>query len=291
MRHHLILMLLASVAALPTAALGQAAPRVSHVEPGTPNILGKIGIDQKLGAQVPMDATFTDEFGKQVTLGSLLRDRPAILVLNYFDCPQLCGLVLNDLSRTLKVMPTEPNKDFDVIAVSFDPRDTHQIARAKRDAYAAEYERATGRRGTTGGWHFLVGRQPQIAALCGAVGFRYAWDEKQQQYAHAAGVMVLTPQGKVSRYFYGIDYRPNDLRLAVSEAAGEKLSSPVEQVLLYCFAYDPSTGRYSLAIWRGVKAASAVTFLGLLGLVGTLGWRERRRRIGAAGATEAGVAP
>ena len=286
MRHFLLVALLL----FPAAALGQAAPQLQAPVPGTPGILSGVGIDQKLGAQVPMDDTFTDEFGKPVKVGDLLHDRPAILVLNYFDCPQLCGLVLNDLSRTLKVMPTEVGKDFDVIAVSFDPRDTHQIAHAKRDAYAAEYERATGRRGTRGGWHFLVGQEPQIRRLTDAVGFRYQWDEKHQQYAHAAGVMVLTPEGKVARYFYGIDYRSNDLRLAVSEAAGEKLSSPVEQIVLYCFAYDPSTGRYSLAIWRGVKAASALTFVGLVGLVGTLVVRDKRKaRRAKMAPTEQGV--
>ena len=274
---------LALVLALsPAPALGQSAPPAVGPQPTVPGILGEVGIDQNLGAAVPLDAPFDDEFGRTTTLRAVLGgprgDRPAVLVLNYFTCPQLCSLVLNDLSRTLKVMETSVGKDFDVVAVSFDPRDTAELARKKRDNYAAEYERATGRTGTTRGWRFLTGHEPSVEALCRAVGFRYRWDEKQQQFAHAAGVIVLTPGGRVSRYFYGIDYRPNDLRLALSNAAGEKLSSPVERVLLYCFAYDPSTGRYSLAIWRLVNAAAVVTAFGVGVLILALLWRERRQK-------------
>ena len=264
---------------LPVGAFGQTAPPDATPQPLNHGVLDRVGIDQNLGATVPLDAVFTDELGEPTTLAALLRDRPAVLVLNYFNCPQLCGLVLNDLSRTLKVMPTTVGVDFDVIAVSFDPRDTPQIARLKRDNYAADYERATGRKNTTGGWHFLTGKPPEIDRLCETVGFRYAWDENQQQYAHAAGVIVLTPGGRVSRYFYGIDYRPDDLRLSLSSAAGDKLSSPVEKVLLYCFAYDPSTGRYSLAIWRLVKGAAAATAVGLTLLVGLLLRHERRKAV------------
>ena len=265
---------------LPVSASAQSAPKDGR--PVIAGILNKVGIDQKLGARVPVDATFTDEEGRPVKLGDVIGHRPAILVLNYFDCPQLCGLVLNDLSRTLKVMPLTAGKDFDVLAVSFDPTDVPAVAKAKRDGYVRDYERVSGKTGTAGGWHFLTGRQPEIDRLCEAVGFRYAWDASKQQYAHAAGVMVLTPDGRVARYFYGIEYRPTDLRLAIDEAAGGKLSSPVEQVLLYCFAYDPSTGRYSLAIWNTVKIGAALTALGLVALVGTLLWRERRQKQRAA---------
>jgi protein SCO1/2 len=267
------------VLALATVArAGDFAPPEAITSPTTrPAVLDEVGIDQKLGVQVPGDLVFRDETGRDVKLGDYFgkSHRPIILTLVYYKCPMLCTMVLNELVRTMNGMSTlTAGKDFDVLSVSFDPKETPDLAAAKRTQYLHEY----GKRGELGGWHFLVGSEDSIKQLTRAVGFRYAWDPKFQQYAHASGLMILTPEGKVARYFYGVDYVPKDVRLALVEASDNKIGSPVEQIMLYCFHYDPSTGRYSLAVTNLLKVAATITMLALGGFIWINVRRERVQR-------------
>jgi len=237
-----------------------------------PSILEKVGIDQKLGDSVPGDLLFKDEDGHVVRLQQYLGKRPTVLVLAYFQCPMLCTMVLNDVLRTIRAMSETVGKDFDIITVSFDPSDTPRMAALKKETYLAQYDRP----GAEAAWHFLTGDQSSITSLTKAVGFRYAWDQSSKTFAHASGIMVLSPQGKISRYFYGIDYAPQDLRLALLEASDGKTGSLAEQTLLYCFQYNPATGRYGLAINRALKAGGLLTMLALGSTIVLLLRRERR---------------
>jgi protein SCO1/2 len=255
---------------------GDFPPPPAPASPSTqPDILKDVGIDQKLGAQVPTDLVFRDESGAEVKLGDYFArtNRPIILTLVYYKCPMLCTMVLNEVVRTMNGLSAlTAGKDFDVLSVSFDPRETPQLAAAKRQQYLHEY----GSRGALGGWHFLVGNEDSIKRLTDAVGFRYAWDPKFEQYAHASGLMILTPDGKVSRYFYGLDYAVRDIRLSLVEASSGKIGTAVEAVMLYCFHYDPSTGKYSLAITNLLKVAAALT-LAILGSYLFVNFRRERR--------------
>ena len=246
-----------------------AAPRVVHAQQdplpvmqnpsGDPALIKQIGLDQKLDAQVPLDLNFKDEKGQTVTLGQYFGKRPVILALVYYECPMLCTFVLNGVLNSTKAMVFDMGKEYDVVTVSIDPSETPLLAEAKHTMYAGLY----GRPGAVTNWHFLTGREPAIKKLADAVGFRYVYDKTSQQYGHASGIMVLTPQGRVSRYFYGIDYAPRDLRLAIVEASGGKVGSPVDQILLACFHYDPMTGKYGLVISRVVRFAGAATVLAI----------------------------
>lgn len=255
----------AQVPAPPPLSLSDATTR--------PSILQNVGIDQKLGAMVPADLVFNDEQGRAVRLGDVFSGRPVVLVLVYYQCPMLCTMVLNDLLRAMRAMPENLGTDYDVITVSFDPRDTPKLASLKKKTYLAQYDRPEGENG----WHFLTGDQASISALTKAVGFRYAWDPKYQLYAHASGIMVLTPHGKISRYFFGIDYAPKDLRIALDEANDGHVGGLADAVLLYCFCYDPATGKYGLAISRLLKVGGVLTILGLGSFVVVALRRERPR--------------
>lgn len=230
-----------------------------------------VGIDQKLNAQVPGDLTFRDHTGKVVKLSDYYaKGRPILFTLVYYGCPRLCTTVLNEMNKSLKPMSLNPGSDYEILVVSFDPREGPDLSYPKREEYTQSFRRP----GTEHGWHFLTGDEANIKALTEAVGFRYAWDEKHNQYIHAGGVMVMTPDGRLSKYFYGVDYKFTDLKLALMEAGGGKVGSLSDQVLLYCFQYDPHTGRYSLAILNIVKAAGVLTVLCL----GTfVVWNLRRR--------------
>ena len=236
-----------------------------------PDALRQVDIVQKLYAQVPLDAVFRDENGVAVPLGSLVRDKPVVLALVYYECPMLCTLVLNGLLRTLRAVDFDVGDQFDVVTVSFDPRDQPKVAAAKRTKYLREYGR-----GDVGGWHFLTGEENTIRRLTDAVGFRYAFDEESGTYAHASAIMVLTPSGRVSHYFYGVEYSPRDLKLALVSAADENIGSPVDRVLLYCYAYDPTTGEYGLAIMNVIRVAGTATVVALAAFV-ILMWRRDRR--------------
>ncbi|HEY1265398.1 MAG TPA: SCO family protein [Terriglobales bacterium] len=219
--------------------------------------LEHVGFEQKLNGQIPPDLTFRDETGKPVRLGDYFGKRPLILNLVYFRCPMLCGEVLSGLTTSLKMMTFDVGKQFDVLTVSFDPRETPEIAAAKK----AEYLKRYGRAGAATGWHFLTGDEANIKALTNAAGFQYQFDPKTGQFAHATAIMVLTPGGKLAQYFYGVEYTPKDLRLGLVQASDNKIGSVVDQVLLYCYHYDPATGKYGAIISRVLRLAGLATVL------------------------------
>ena len=237
-----------------------------------PSLLRNVGIDQKLNQQLPLDLTFRDEIGKVVQLGEYFGDKPVILALVYYECPMLCTQELNGLLRSLQNIPLDIGKQFKVVTVSFNPRETPGLAANKKKVYVGIY----GRPGASAGWHFLTGDEASIQKLTGAVGYHYAFDPASDQYAHATAIMVLTPQGKISRYYFGIDYPSRDLRLSLVEASNNKIGSPVDQVLLYCYHYDPATGKYGLIIANVLRIAGSVTILVLGGFLLILFRHERR---------------
>lgn len=226
---------------------------------GKPEVLKNVGLDQKLNAQVPLDISLRDEHGVTVNIGQLLQGKPAILTMVYYKCPMLCTEVLNATLNTLKEVPLEIGKDFNVITVSIDPSEKPVLAEAKQIMYTGLY----GRRGAIHGWHFLTGDEDQIKKLAAAVGFRFVYDKESSQFAHASGIMVLTPEGRLSRYFYGLSYPPRDVRLALVEASQRKIGSIVDEILLFCFHYDPVTGKYAVTILNVVRAAGALSALGI----------------------------
>ena len=238
-----------------------------------PAPLRDVGIDQKLNEQLPLNLTFRDETGKPVQLRQYFGQKPVILSLVYYDCPMLCTLVLNGLVRSLRVVPLDVGDQFDVVTVSFDPRETAALAAAKKKTYVKRYARAQ----ASQGWHFLTGEEASIQQLTRAVGFRYAYDEKSGEFAHATGIMVLTPTGRLARYFYGIDYSPRDLRLALVEASAHKIGSVVDQLLLFCFHYDPKTGKYSLVVMNALRVAGMGTLLALGSFLFVMFRRDRHK--------------
>ena len=220
-----------------------------------PELLKEVGVDQKLDAQVPLNLAFRDEHGNPVELGQFFGSKPVILTLVYYNCPMLCTQVLNGLDRSLQLIPMEIGKDFSVVTVSIDPTDRPVIAEAKQAMYAGMYRRP----GAQYGWHFLTGEEPEIKQLADAVGFRYAYDSDSKQYAHASAIMLLTPDGKISRYFYGVDFPPKDLRMGLVEASQGKIGNAVDAVLLYCYHYDPETGKYGAMVANILRLAAAAT--------------------------------
>jgi protein SCO1 len=232
-----------------------------HAESTMPAQLRDIGVDQKLNSLVPADISLKDESGRRVALAEYFGKRPVVLSLVYYKCPMLCNLVLNGMLRAFRAISLEAGKDFEVVTVSFDPRDTPAIAAAKKAEYLAKY----GRPAAAEGWHFLTAEQSDIQRLAASVGFRYAYDDKSQQFIHASAIMVLTPDRRLSRYFYGMEYSPRDLRLALVESSHLRIGNPVDQILLFCFHYDPSTGRYGLLITRTIRVAGILTVLTLVG--------------------------
>ena len=235
-----------------------------------PALLRDVGLDQRLGNSIPLDLTFRDEHGQTVAARQFFGAKPVILTLVYYQCPMLCTEVLNGLLRSAKELPLEIGKDFSIVTVSIDPSERPVLAGVKHQLYTGLYGRPGGPRG----WHFLTGDEAQIKALAQAVGFRYAYDPASAQFAHPSGIVLLTPAGKVARYFYGISYPPRDLRLGLVEASQEQIGSPIDQILLYCYHYDPATGRYGLLISRVIKAAGALTVLTLGLLIAILFRRE-----------------
>lgn len=224
-----------------------------------PSLLKEVGVDQKLNKQIPLDLTFRDEHGQPVQLRDYFGQKPVIISLVYYDCPMLCTQVLNGLESSLKLLPMDIGKQFNVVTVSIDPTERPVLAEAKQALYTGIY----GRPGAAAGWHFLTGNEPQIRQLADALGFRYAYDPDSKQFAHASAITLLTPEGKISRYFYGIQYASRDLRLGLVEASKGKIGTPVDQVLLFCYHYDPVTGKYGLLISRVIQAAGALTVLAI----------------------------
>jgi protein SCO1/2 len=239
----------------------------------TPPMLRNVGIDQRLGQRLPLDALFQDEIGRPVRLAQYFGARPVVLVLAYYNCPMLCSQVLAGLVSAARVLSFDAGKEYEIVVVSFDPRDRPSDARAKKEPYLAEYKRP----GAAQGWHFLTGSLASIERVTQAVGFRYRYDEDQGQFAHASAIYVATAEGVLSRYFYGIEYAPRDLRLALVEASQGKIGTPVDQILLYCYHYDPKAGKYSAAVMNIVRLGGVVAVLILTTFL-TVMWRRDRRR-------------
>ncbi len=239
---------------------------------GTPEVLKRADIEQRLNEQVPLDLAFRDESGREVRLGEYFKsDKPVVLSLVYYECPMLCNQILNGLVGSLEAVSFTPGEEFQIVTVSFDPRETPELAARKKETYLRRYRRT----GAENGWHFLTGDKASIDRLAQAVGFNYHWDEKSGQFAHASAIMVATPRGKLSHYFYGIEYSPKELRLALVEASAGKIGSPVDKLILYCYHYDPTTGKYGPVIMNILRAAGVLTVAGVLALLLTLRRRGR----------------
>jgi protein SCO1 len=252
-RSSLSCMFLATLAWCQGMTQGTMSPPANVRPPGLKNV----GIEQHLDEQIPADLRFRDESGKDVRLGDYLGRKPIILNLVYYHCPMLCSEVLGGLESALRVLKFDVGQDFDVLTVSFDPKDTPEVAAAKK----AEYLKRYGRPGAADGWHFLTGPQASVDALTKATGFQYEYDPKTGQFAHATAIMVLTPEGKIAQYFYGVEYAPKDLRLGLVQASQNKIGNLVDEVLLYCYHYNPDTGKYGAIISRILQLAAGATIL------------------------------
>jgi len=250
----------------PSSPLYGARPERGNPSTGLPTALREVRIEQKLDQQLPLDLVFRDESGQQVKLGQYFGKKPVVLAFVYYDCPMVCTQVLNAMVTSFRVLPFEIGKDYDVVTVSFDPRETSLLATAKKQVYM-KYLPERMRADANSGWHFLTGDQASITQLTDAVGFHYRYDEATKQFAHASGIMMTTPQGKLARYFYGVDYPARDLRLGLIESSENKIGSPVEQLLLYCYHYDPATGTYGLAIMKVMRIAGVATLLGIAAMI------------------------
>ena len=258
-------------------------------EPGAPSdqkpkALEGVTYAQRLGDQVPADLPFVDETGKAVRLGDYFGTRPIVLALAYYECPMLCTQVLSGMTAGLKGLQFNAGQEFEVVVVSIDPGEGPGLAAQKKATYVAHYDRE----GTAGAWHFLTGRKADIDRLADTVGFSYTYDEKTDQYAHAAGLSILTPDGRIARYFFGIDFAPRDLRLGLVEATDRKIASPIDSVLLYCYHYDPAVGKYGLMAMKLVRTAGVLMVLAMI-----TGWvvLRRRERRGLYGSAPVGVPP
>jgi protein SCO1 len=270
--------------ALASAQGARAQQAVGGVQPSTgdatqsgaiPALLRGVNFEQRLGQQVPLDATFKDETGKTVTLGSYFGKKPVVLILAYYKCPMLCGEVLSGATSSFKKLNFKIGEQFNVITLSFDPREGPALAAATKQTYMKLYDDPA----ASAGWHFLTGQKSQIDRVTDAVGFHYKYIPQTQQYAHAAGIVVLTPTGKVGQYFYGIRYPEQDLRLALVQSSKEKIGSTVDELLLYCCTYDPDTGRYHALIGRVLQLVGLATII-LLGTAILLLQRSEAKRKG-----------
>lgn len=267
-----LLLLSISSATAQLAAYNEAAP---YKPPASHNPFADIGLDQRLDSQLPLDLAFSDESGKQVHLRDYFGKKPVILSLAYYDCPMLCTLVINGLIRTLRTLSFSAGNEFTVLTVSFNPTDTARMAAMKKQTSLQSYNRKE----ADAGWHFLTGDDATIQQLTQAIGFRYRYDTERKEYAHASGIIVLTPDGRISRYFYGVEYAPRDVRFGLIEAAGGKIGSPVDQLLLLCYHYDPVTGKYGVLITRSLRLAGAATVLGIGGFIVLSLRRDRRQKV------------
>lgn len=236
-------------------------------------IVQEIGLDQHLNAQVPLDLEFRDEHGAPVTVGNYVTDKPVILTLVYFRCPMLCTQVLNGLLESSQAISQTLGQDYHIVSVSIDPRETPAMAAAKKKRYVDSYYRP----GADSGWHFLTGEQAAIDRLAETVGFRYVYDPKSDQYAHASGIIILTPDGRISRYYYGIDFVPDDLKSGLIDSSRKKIGTPIEQFLLLCFHYDPATGQYGFLIGNAIRIAGVLTVLVLGSFLWLMYRREKQR--------------
>ncbi|MBA3271421.1 MAG: SCO family protein [Acidobacteria bacterium] len=228
-----------------------------------PSVLSQVSFDQRLNEQLPLDTPFMDEDGRPVRLGNYFGTKPVILAFVYFECPMLCTQVLNGLTTSLTILEEEVGREFDVVAISFDPRETPVLASGKKKSHVDRYKRPA----SASGWHFLTGDDSSIKAVTKAAGFNYVWDDRTQQFAHPSGIVVATPDGKLSRYFFGIDYASRDVKFALMESSAGRIGSVIDNLLLYCYHYDPATGSYGFVAMGAVRIGGAVTLLALVGFV------------------------
>src|SRR6202789_3317096 len=259
-----------ALALLPPSAQAQLQGPVQDIGV-RPSLLKEVGIDQKLNQSIPLDLVFRDEHGKSVQLGDYFGQKPVILSMVYYNCPMLCTQVLNGIESSLKLIPMDIGKQFNVVTVSIDPTERPVLADAKQALNTGLY----GRPGAAEGWRFLTGDEPQIRQLANALGFRYAYDPDSKQFAHASAIMIATPEGKISRYLYGIQFPSRDLRLGLVEASEGKIGTPVDQILLFCYHYDPATGKYGLLISHVIQAGGLLTVL-ILGVAILILFRGER---------------
>lgn len=236
--------------------------------------LRNVKIEQKLNSQVPLDLQFRDETGRTVTLREMTAGRPTVLALVYYQCPRLCSMILTGTLKAARALAFNAGREYDILAISFDPRETPTLASAKKQVYVDSYNRP----GTAQGWHFLTGNKREIDRLTHAVGFGFDYDDRTDQFSHASAIMVLTPGGRVAKYFYGVEYSARDLRLGLVEAAQGKIGTPVDQLLLYCFHYDAATGTYSMTIMRAIRIGGIVTVVFILAAIVFATRRDRNRR-------------
>ena len=239
-----------------------------------PRALREIGFDQRIGESIPLDLVFRDERGASVRLADYFGRRPVVLVFAYYSCPMLCTLVVSGLTSALAVLSLQPGSDFEIVTVSFNPADTPASAAEKKASYLERYKKT----GAAGAWHFLTGDPPSIERLTKAAGFRYAWDAETKQFAHPSGVIVLTPDGRLARYLFGIEYGPRDLRYAIVEASEGRVGNAADALLLYCYHYDPMTGRYGFVVMRALRLAGGATVLALCAFIVVMVRRERTNR-------------
>ena len=240
---------------MPSSPLYGARPESGSVSTGLPAVLKTVGIEQRLNEQAPLDIVFKDEQGRDVQLRDFFKGRAVVLSLVYYSCPMLCNQVLNGMLSSFRQINFNIGEQYEVVTVSFDSRETPQLAAQKKQTYVKAYNRA----GAENGWHFLTGDEANIKRLTESVGFHYKWDEQTNQFAHASGIMLLTPEGKLARYFYGIEYPSRDMRLGLVEASENKIGTPVDVLMLYCYHYDPATGKYGAVVMNIMKVAGVIT--------------------------------
>ena len=238
-------------------------PAASAPSNQMPAVLSDVRFDQRLNEPLPLDTRFKDEEGRDVKLGDYFGRRPVVLAFVYYECPMLCTQVLNGLTTSLSVLDETVGREFDVVAISFDARETPALANGKKKSHLDRYKRPE----SANGWHFLTGDEPAIKAVTSAAGFNYVWDEKTQQFAHPSGIIVATPEGKLSRYFFGIEYASRDVKFALVESSAGRIGNAIDQLLLYCYHYDPATGSYGFVAMGAVRVGGALTVLALVGFV------------------------
>jgi len=260
----------------PSSPLYGARPPTGNPSTGLPTALRDVRIEQKLDQQLPLDLVFRDELGQEVQLGKYFGQKPVVLALVYYDCPMLCTQILNGMVTSFRVLPFQIGKEYDVVTISFDPRETPELAASKKKVYL-DYLPDKMQAGADSGWHFLTGDPKNIERITNAVGFHYHYDEATKQFAHASAIMVATPEGKLSRYFYGVEYPARDLRLGLIESSQRKIGTLSDELLLYCYHYDPATGKYGAAIMRVMRIAGVITLLGIIGMILLLKPRHRQQ--------------
>lgn len=250
----------------PSSPLYGARPSAGNPSTGLPTALRDVRIEQKLNQQLPLDLVFRDENGQDVKLGKYFGQKPVVLALVYYDCPMLCTQILNGMVTSFRVLPFQIGKEFDVVTISFDPRETAALAATKKKVYI-DYLPEKMHAGANSGWHFLTGDTANIERIADVVGFRYRYDEATKQFAHASAIMVSTPEGKLSHYFYGVNYSARDLRFSLIESSQHKIGSLTEQLTLYCYMYDPMTGKYGAAVMRVLRITGVITLLGIVAMI------------------------